>query len=191
MRGTLLYPKVLSIWWQWHFRNVIVIGSAISVVFLEIRSEHIDIDAASFGIIECSEAGILQSWHFHFVPVDNSWIQDFTICWESFIAHLRHDPLQHWTVLVAMSAFQFHKTVEWLFPIYSIDLLVYHVFVDSFKLAKSPRKHMAAFPYWNSLHSAFCRKWLVQLTQCDIQRMTLHLWYSISSLCESISSCVA
>jgi hypothetical protein len=29
------------------------------VVFLEIRSENIDIDAASFGIIECSEAGIL------------------------------------------------------------------------------------------------------------------------------------
>jgi hypothetical protein len=46
-------------------------------------------------------------------------------------------------------------------PIYSIDLLVNDVFVDSFKLAKAPRKHMAALPYWNSLHSvAFCRKWL-------------------------------
>jgi hypothetical protein len=32
--------------------------------------KNIDIDAASFGIIECS--GYYRSWHFHFVPVDNS-----------------------------------------------------------------------------------------------------------------------
>jgi hypothetical protein len=34
------------------------------------RSEHIDIDAASFGIRTC-EAGILRSWHVHVVPVDH------------------------------------------------------------------------------------------------------------------------
>jgi hypothetical protein len=67
-RGTLLYPKVLDL-------MTMALSEcyryAISVVFLEIRSEHIDIDAASFGIIECSEAGILHL-HFHVVPVDNS-----------------------------------------------------------------------------------------------------------------------
>jgi hypothetical protein len=34
----------------------------------EIRSEHIDIDAASFGIIERSEAGILRSCMFTLFP---------------------------------------------------------------------------------------------------------------------------
>jgi hypothetical protein len=38
------------------------------VVFLEIRSEHIDIDAASFGIIERSEAGILRLGMFTLFP---------------------------------------------------------------------------------------------------------------------------
>jgi hypothetical protein len=89
-----------------HFRYVI--RCALSVVFLEIRSEHIDIDAASFGIIERSEAGILRSWHVHVVPVDTFEFKVLRSASESFIAHLRHDPLQYWAVLVAMSAFQFH-----------------------------------------------------------------------------------
>jgi hypothetical protein len=82
-----------------------VIGCALSVVFLEIRSEHIDIDAASFGIIErrkrvfylacsrCSRRSL-----------------EFKVLRSASSPSLRilHDPLQYWAVLVAMSAFQFH-----------------------------------------------------------------------------------
>jgi hypothetical protein len=114
MRGTLLLPQSAFDLMTMALFGMLSLSGVQSVWCFEIRSEHIDIDAASFGIIECK--GYFPVLAFHFVPVDNSWIQDFTICfWESFIAHLRHDPLQHWTVLVA-SAFQFHKTVEWLLP---------------------------------------------------------------------------
>jgi hypothetical protein len=103
MRGTLLYPKVLSIWTMALF-GMLSLSGVQSVWCFEIRSEHIDIDAASFGIIECSEAGIFRL-HFTLFPSITLEFKILRSASESFIAHLRHDP-QHWT-LVAMSAFQF------------------------------------------------------------------------------------
>ena len=56
------------------------------------------------------------------------------------VTHSRHDPLHYWAVVVTMGALQFGEAIESLLQIYSIVVLVYDVFVDSFQLAKIAKK---------------------------------------------------
>jgi hypothetical protein len=67
-RGTTLPQSAFDLMTMALF-GMLSLSGVQSVWFLEIRSEHIDIDAASFGIIECSEAGILRSCIFTFLSI--------------------------------------------------------------------------------------------------------------------------
>jgi hypothetical protein len=133
---------------------------------------HIDIDAASFGIIECSKRVFSGLGIFTLFPSITLEFKILRSASESFIAHLRHDPLQHWTVL-AMSASSTRQLSDCSQYIPSTCL-----YITSLSIVSSWQNHQEntwQLPVLKFV--AFCslQEMTFQLTQCDIQRMTLHL----------------